>query len=70
MLFITRDHFLITKIQLANHVDIINTRPARSCKDGPCILLNLIMGSLLSGNNSIIDPAKKIVSSISKDFVI
>jgi hypothetical protein len=57
-------------MQLANHTDIINRRPARSCKDGPCILLNLIIGSLLSGNNSIIDPARKIVISISKDFVI
>jgi hypothetical protein len=57
-------------MQLANHADNINTRAARSSKDGPCILLNLIIGSLLSGNNSIIDPARKIVISISKDFVI
>ena len=69
MLFITPGHFLITKMQLANHTEIINAMPTKSCKDGPCFLLSVISRSLLSGNNSIINPTKKIVVNINRDLV-
>lgn len=63
-------HRMIIMMQLTNQLISISDKPIKSVNEGPCILLNLIIGLPLSGNISTNNPIARNPANIHKVLFI